>query len=163
MIPYICLKRILKGLDFKTGSVDEAINEAKRLSADGLRAAHQISASLLNSSNQRARREANLIYAITNLAMHLNDNRDPVRTLTRLLDKLNVTSTGRDLFDPMAKVESGQSGEILLNDFQGLSELQSYFADTPKVVYVLLLIDRCRPYSLLRIQYPPIHRLMKSS
>ena len=55
--------------------------------------------------------------------MHLNDNRDPVRTLTKLLDKLNVTSTGRDLFDLMAKVESGQSGEILLNDFLGLSEL----------------------------------------
>ena len=130
---YLLEKADIKGFKFpaRTGSVDEAINEAKRLSADGLRAAHQISASLLNSSNQSSRREANLIYAITNLAMHLNDNRDPVRTLTKLLDKLNVTSTGRDLFDLMAKLESGQSGEILLNDFQGLSELQSYFADTP--------------------------------
>ena len=37
--------------------------------------------------------------------MHLNDNVDPTRTLTQLLDKLNITRSGRDLFNLSAKSE----------------------------------------------------------
>jgi hypothetical protein len=129
---YYLTEANFKGVLFPVveGSIDEALNEARKESIEGLRAAHQISSSLRNSSNASTKRQANLVYAITNLAIHFNDNVNPERTLTQLLNKLNIAKNERNLFDLMVKLNTGQNGQLDLDDFQGFFEIQNYFASS---------------------------------
>ena len=113
------------------GSITEALNEARQESIQGLKAAHKIANELRTSTNLCVKREAHLIYAVTNLAMHLNDVSNPERTLSKLLDKLNVMRKGRNIFDFVAEIQKGDADEISLNDIKGISDLQNYFATAP--------------------------------
>ena len=113
------------------GSITEALNEARQESIQGLKVAHKIASELRTSTNLSVKREAHLIYAVTNLAMHLNDVSNPERTLSKLLDKLNVMRKGRNIFDFVAEIQKGDADEISLNDLKGISDLQNYFATAP--------------------------------
>lgn len=113
---------------FEVGSIAEALNEARSESIEGLKAAHSIAESLLNSSNVTTKRQANLVYSVTNLAMHLNESTNREKALSKLLDKLNVAKAGRNIFNFVAKVQKGQADELVLNDFKGISDIQNYFA-----------------------------------
>ncbi len=123
----------IKGRKFpvENGSITEALNEARQESIQGLKTAHKIASELRSSTNLSVKREAHLIYAVTNLAMHLNDISNPERTLSKLLDKLNVMDKGRNIFDFVAKIQKGSADEIVLNDVKGISDLQNYFATAP--------------------------------
>ena len=139
---YTLKQASIKGLQFpfNKGSIAEALNEARRESAEGLKAAHQIASALRSSSNLKTKREANLVYAVTNLAMHLNANTGSTKsTLSALLDKLNFMSKGRNIFDFISKAQKGDADALVLNDFKGLSDLQNYFAGTANDTMVAAL------------------------
>ncbi len=114
----------------KTGTIDEVLNEVQRDSIDGLKAAHRIASSLRSSSNSATKREANIIFSVTNLAIHLNDSANPSSTLYQLLDKLGFSKSGRNLYNFISNVTKGNTGALTLGDIQGFSDLQNYFAST---------------------------------
>jgi hypothetical protein len=111
--------------------IEEAVASAQQQSAAGLASSYHVAKTLKDaaSTQEEVRLQAHLIYAVTNLVNHFQDNTDPARTLTKLLDKVNLSSGGRDIFSFTAELMiDAVTRKITLGDFQGIYEIQEYFA-----------------------------------
>jgi len=112
--------------------IEEAVASAQQQSAAGLASSYHVAKTLKDaaSTQEEVRLQAHLIYAVTNLVNHFQDNTDPARTLTKLLDKVNLFPVGRDIFNFTAEfVIDLVTKKITLGDFQGIYEIQEYFAN----------------------------------
>jgi hypothetical protein len=111
-------------------TAQEVINLLAGKNTNSLDAAHSIATGLLSSSNSSSQQEGRLIWAITNLVKHL-DNQASGTTLGGLLNKLNVTDSGRDIFDWTAELTRDISHNgLTLAGLAGLYEIQNYFANS---------------------------------
>lgn len=109
------------------GRLQEAINDVNQETSQGLASFLKISSELRSSNNQTAAMRANLTWAFANLANHLDKNEDPGTTLGSLLQKLNVSSSKRSIFDFGAMLTRALDGSLVLGDIQGFVDIQNYF------------------------------------
>lgn len=137
---YLLSEAQIKSIKFpaEQDSIEEVLNKARQETPDGLKAAHKIAKKLLTHTSQTTKLEAHLIYAVTNLAIHLCDNLNPTVSLAQLLDKLNISRSGRNIFNLILKIIKGQAGQLVLDDLKGFSDFQHYFSKAPDSMIIVL-------------------------
>ncbi|MCO4784138.1 MAG: hypothetical protein KC646_17570, partial [Candidatus Cloacimonetes bacterium] len=81
------------------------------------------------SQTLETQKKGHVIYAITNLAAHLVDSPTQQDGLGGILDKLNFSTVGRNIFNFTSALTKAQNGVLQLGDLQGIFDLQAYFVD----------------------------------
>jgi hypothetical protein len=127
---------------YTPGTAEEAATLLQNKTVAGLESAYTIAAELKDSENTEKALQGHLVYALTRLGRNLAHYEDAT-TLGALLDKLNFTETGRDIFEFTADFTKNlTTGKLTLGDLQGFKDVQSYFtASTSTAPLDAALVD----------------------